>query len=323
VQPLQHLSQRFKDNKVVAVEKFQSAITIQSITRMFFSLRDFRYAREACVKIQSSFRRYAYQRILQEAIAKAVVLQCWFRTLAGKSLKLTLELKSKAIKKAVSCATILQSLVRGFLTRHRLGTANNAARLIQQAQRASVVRLRHKLLQVFHRQLSFNTSAPSLKRSNSALLPKEPLQLNRVRDIAPNLPRQNGVFVEVILNSVAVVLQSYVRRYIAKRVYHSKIVALKCKQTALKIVDQETNIAVMPGRMPKTPTQLESSSPDSSIILASPKQSIPTSTMYSKSPLESMPYVSSGQSGSHVDSVSVSQDQPTQFKSISPNSAIT
>eukprot|EP00956_Cyclotella_meneghiniana_P028015 scaffold64282_cov69-Cyclotella_meneghiniana.AAC.2 len=327
VQPLQHLSQHFKDKKVVAVPqqlKSRSAITIQSMTRMFFSLRDFRYAREACVKIQSSFRRYAYQRILQEAIAKAVVLQCWFRTLAGKSVKLTLELKSKAIKKAVSCATILQSLVRGFLTRHRLGTANDAARLIQQAQRASVVRLRHKLLQVFHRQSSFNTSAPSFKRSNSALLPKEPLQLNRVRDIAPNLPRQNGVFVEVILNSVAVVLQSYVRRYIAKRVYHSKIVALKCKQTALKIVDQETNIAVIPGRMPKTqPTQLESSSPDSSIILPSPKQSIPTSTMHSKSPLESMPYVSSGQSGSHVDSVSVSQDQPTQFESISPNSAIT
>lgn len=85
-------------------------------------------------------------------------------------------------------------------------------------------RLRNKLLRVFQEQ---SPSNHSFKRSNSALLPKDTRRYNRVREIAPHLPRENGAFVEVILNSVAVVIQSSARRYIALIEYKAKIEAAR------------------------------------------------------------------------------------------------
>ena len=52
-----------------------------------------------------------------------------------------------------------------------------------------------------------------------ALLPRHPESLNRIRDITPHLPRHHecGIFVEEIMNSVTVVIQSAARRYLAKQ----------------------------------------------------------------------------------------------------------
>jgi len=56
-------------------------------------------------------------------------------------------------------------------------------------------------------------------RKAKALLPRNSRSFNRVRDITPQLPRHHecGVFVEEILNSVTVVIQSAVRRYLVKQ----------------------------------------------------------------------------------------------------------
>ena len=58
----------------------------------------------------------------------------------------------------------------------------------------------------------------SLKKARS-LLPKDSRRLNRIKDITQHLPRNHecGIFVEEILNSVSVEIQSAARRYLVRR----------------------------------------------------------------------------------------------------------
>ena len=137
---------------------------------------------------------------------------------------------------------VLQGLARGYLLRRKLSLVNNAARVIQRARKRSFMRLRNKLLQVFHVQSPIE-SHPVLRRSNSALLPKDVQRLNRVREIAPHLPRGNGVFVEVILNTVAAVIQGAARRYIAMKKYKLKLKSLRCIQKNWAVALQQKYIA--------------------------------------------------------------------------------
>jgi hypothetical protein len=71
-----------------------------------------------------------------------------------------------------------------------------------------------------------------------ALLPRDSHSLNRIRDITPLLPRHSGVFVEEIMNSVTVVIQSAARRYLAKkkllRLHQAKSTADDEDQTKLE-----------------------------------------------------------------------------------------
>jgi hypothetical protein len=95
---------------------------------------------------------------------------------------------------------------------------------------------------VFHQQSYSSKNCLTIKRSNSALLPKDVKKLNRIQDIAPHLPRESGVFVEVILNSVAVVIQSSARSYIATKKFRMKLEASRCIQRNWRIIQQRDDI---------------------------------------------------------------------------------
>jgi hypothetical protein len=240
--------------------KKQAAIQIQSLARMRRSINHFANIRAASLKIQSYLRQHRSRTELRKKFSKVVVLQCWFRVLAAKSLLFSLEFEAAESNKTNlverTSATTLQRFVRGYLVRQQLSTANHAARTIQEARRRSVTRLRNKLLQVFHMQSSSIDSRPVMRRSNSALLPKDRQRLNRVREIAPHLPRENGVFVEVILNSVAVVIQSEARRRLAIKEYKSKMSALDIIQRFGRRVNQQiTKSEGIEEKIAKLPSQ--------------------------------------------------------------------
>ncbi|KAL3800005.1 hypothetical protein ACHAWO_004683 [Cyclotella atomus] len=211
--------------------KSRYAIQIQTLSRMAIARHKFSNKRAACVKIQNLVRKHQCQNALKKKLHKIVILQCWSRMLVAIALKISLETEAMQNHQAQlvenNSAITLQRFVRGYIIRHQFGRVNTAARTIQRAQKRSVARLRNKLLRVFQEQSPSNHSYPAFKRSNSALLPKDTHRYNRVREIAPHLPRENGVFVEVILNSVAVVIQSSARRYIALKEYKAKLEAAR------------------------------------------------------------------------------------------------
>jgi len=158
---------------------------------------------------------------------------------AAKSSRLYLAAKAFENKKAVvvqtNGAVVLQRVVRGYLIRRRLSSAHKAATVIQRTQRDCVIRLQKKLPKVFHLRSSLIeqcsvTHTSILKRSSSALLPKDRQKLNRIRDITPHLPRDQGVFIELILNSVAVNIQSFTRQHLAMKRFFAQLAALKCIQ---------------------------------------------------------------------------------------------
>ncbi|KAL7488475.1 hypothetical protein ACHAW6_014089 [Cyclotella cf. meneghiniana] len=215
--------------------KRQYAIKIQSLARMHFVSARLSRMRTACTQIQASFRRYQGQLQLRKKIFAARRLQCLFRMNEAKSLRFYLEAKTFESNKAdvvqTNSAVVLQRIVRGYLIRQRLSFAHEAATVIQRTQRDCVIRLQKKLLEVFHVRSSLieqcsvaHTSI--LKRSSSALLPKDKQKLNRIRDIAPHLPRDHGVFIELILNSVAVNIQSFARRHLAIKRFNVQLAAL-------------------------------------------------------------------------------------------------
>jgi len=124
----------------------------------------------------------------------------------------------------MSSVILIQCRLRGILVRNQLRCATNATVIIQRAWRQCVVSLRMKLLQVFE-YLSGTDSTrgismlPSPMKKAKALLPRDSRRLNRIKGITPKLPRYHecGVFVEEILNSVTVLIQSTVRRFLARQ----------------------------------------------------------------------------------------------------------
>eukprot|EP00804_Cyclotella_cryptica_P006989 CCRYP_007122-RA/>CCRYP_007122-RA protein AED:0.19 eAED:0.19 QI:71/1/1/1/1/0.5/2/46/3063 len=246
---LQSLYRRYYVQSVLP--RGQSAIKIQSYARMYFAAARLSIMRTACTQIQASFRRHQDQEMLRKKILAAKRLQCLFRMNVAKSSRLHLEFKATESKKAVaaqtSSAVALQRVAGGYLVRRRLNTAHKAATIIQRTWRNCVIRLQKKLLQVFHLR-----SSPSdqhsvahtsiLKRSSSALLPKDKQKLNRIRDITPHLPREHGVFIELILNSVAVNIQSFTRRHHAMKRFKVQLAALKCIQQCWRRRQRRTRV---------------------------------------------------------------------------------
>eukprot|EP01082_Thalassiosira_pseudonana_P006336 g5806.t1 g5806 contig20:200373-201581(+) len=78
------------------------------------------------------------------------------------------------------------------------------------------------------------TYSPSKMKRARALLPRDPRGLNRIRDITPQLPRDHecGEFVELVLNSVTVVIQSSARQFIVRQRYQRSREAACCIQRA-------------------------------------------------------------------------------------------
>ena len=124
----------------------------------------------------------------------------------------------------LASAVLMQLTVRGFILRRKLQVANNAAKIIQGAWRRCVLSLRMKLLQVFELVSNANptqgiSKIPTPMKKARTLIPRNSQSFNRIKGITPQLPRHHecGVFVEEILNSVTVVIQSTARRYIVRQ----------------------------------------------------------------------------------------------------------
>ena len=118
----------------------------------------------------------------------------------------------------------VQSVARGFILRKRLYLVNRAATIIQRSWRRCVSALREKLLVLFdtvsRAELPHAShSLPSPVKRARALLPRDITSFDRVRGATTNLPgrRESGVFVQEILNSVTVVIQSAARGYLVRK----------------------------------------------------------------------------------------------------------
>jgi len=118
----------------------------------------------------------------------------------------------------------LQNRLRGMLCRRKFRKANTASTIIQRCWRRCIISLKMDLLRVYeslcNKDGKVDTSIlpPPLKKARS-LLPKDSRRLNRIKDITQHLPRNHecGIFVEEILNSVSVKIQSVVRRFLVRR----------------------------------------------------------------------------------------------------------
>eukprot|EP00985_Skeletonema_marinoi_P029048 scaffold26568_cov98-Skeletonema_marinoi.AAC.2 len=179
-----------------------SAVVIQSLVRSRQCQRELtmrrarlRVREAAAVTIQSFARSYN-ARIVQSRIVSTQLL-----------------MRSKS-------AVLIQSIVRMYLFNSRFDVANKAACTIQHAWRRFVSSLQEKilvvsdLLTVSRCSASFHLPMPMHKART--LLPRDLKRLNRIRSITPHLPRRYecGVFIQEVMNSVAMVIQSFARRYL-------------------------------------------------------------------------------------------------------------
>jgi hypothetical protein len=180
----------------------------------------------AAVVIQSVFRsrlcrrelinRKAELRVREAAV---VIIQAFARscnahnTVQSRIILLSRLMESKSV-------VLIQSIVRMLLVKSRFDVANKAAHIIQHAWRRFVSSLQEKILVVSElltvSRYSCNSRLPIPMYKARALLPRDLKRLNRIRSITPHFPRRYecGVFIQEVINSVAIVIQSFVRRYI-------------------------------------------------------------------------------------------------------------
>lgn len=197
-----------------AAIKIQAIVRSCSSQRLLFQRKEQRRESNAATAIQAAARSWRFRRHFPERII-GETMRSEFPT--GGDDKCIPELSN-------SSAIVIQCIIQGYLVRNKLEVANKAAQIIQCAWRRCVFSLRMKLLQVFEflssRDLTHgNSMVPSPMKKARTLLPRDSRRLNRMRDITPQLPRYHecGVFVEEILNSVTVVIQSAARRYLVKQ----------------------------------------------------------------------------------------------------------
>ena len=237
----QELSRRRYIAQVELNNQMTAATTIQSIARIQRSKQELLMRREAyqtevdaATLIQSIVRSLVAKEILRDhqqrlacRVAAAMIIQSVVRSWKCQQQQRTRQIPAVPYQEdivAASSVIVIQARIRGFLFRNTFSKANNAARTIQCAWRRCVISLRVKLLQVFtlasreDSSLGISTIPFPMKKAR-VLLPRDSQRLNRIRDITPHLPRHHecGVFVEEIMNSVTVVIQSAARRYLAKQ----------------------------------------------------------------------------------------------------------
>jgi len=175
--------------------------------QLHFILEKSVHENKAAAMIQLHFRRHREMKMLKCKRFIALSLQSFLR-------------KKIAYKVKKISAILIQSRVRRFLLWRKLVQVNEAAAKIQKAWMKCVILLRKELLHAL-KIVSFPVrSSPFFHSSHKAriLLPKDPQGLKRMKFIAHQLPRSHecGIFIETVLNSVAVVIQSFSRRYLAR-----------------------------------------------------------------------------------------------------------
>jgi len=260
--------------------KMRAATTIQSIVRSQRSKQELLKRREAyqaevdaATLIQSVVRSLVvkgrmrdHQQRLGHRVASATIIQSVVRSWNCQQLQRTRQTSASSHREA--SVIMIQARIRGFLFRNTFSKANNAARTIQCAWRRCVISLRVKLLQVFTLASREDSSLgisniPSPMKKARVLLPRDSQRLNRIRDITPHLPRHHecGVFVEEIMNSVTVVIQSAARRYLAKQ----KV--LKRRQTISVDVLQDPSICEEPNDIEEHDSTMRFSSEDEDILI--------------------------------------------------------
>jgi len=277
---------RLKYAREFELDRRMRAATIiqsQSIVRSQRSKQELLKRREAyqaevdaATLIQSVVRSLVAKGILRDhrqrlahRVDAATIIQSVVRSWKCQQLQKTRQIPAVPYQEVVASSVIvIQARMRGFLFRNTFNKANNAARTIQCAWRRCVISLRAKLLQVFtlaSRDCSLGTSTiPSPMKKARVLLPRDSQRLNRIRDITPHLPRHHecGVFVEEIMNSVTVVIQSAARRYLAKQ----KV--LKHRQTITSVdVLQDTSICEEPNDIEEHDSTMRFSSEDEDILI--------------------------------------------------------
>ena len=225
------------NRKLLAATKIQSIVRSMKCQGDFINIRmEASQAQQhlaAVIKIQSLIRSHSCRKELNVRREKAhqarvllatVKIQSFLRSCQHGEKFLSISYQADIF---ITSAVVIQSIGRGYILRSKLKKVNDAARSIQHAWIRCVISLQMKLLQVFELASNQHTangiySIQSPMKKARALLPRHPESLNRIRDITPQLPRQYecGIFVEEIVNSVAVVIQSAARQYLAKKKFH-------------------------------------------------------------------------------------------------------
>ena len=185
---------------------------------------------EAATAIQSFARarrceiEYGQRKARHKAMQAAVSIQSLARSFMHRRRYLSRRPDPEDVTEDDIAAIKVQSAVRGFILRKRLYLVNRAATTIQRSWRRCVVVLRKKLLVLLDTvscaelpHAAFLLPSP-VKRAR-ALLPRNVTSFDRVRDVTTNLPgrHESGVFVQEILNSVTVVIQSAARGYLVRK----------------------------------------------------------------------------------------------------------
>ncbi len=247
-------------------ERNTMAIQIQAAARSWLCRRHRLFAWLSATTIQSRWRSYLChdellvrrrkleRRRLAINAAAAVTIQSAVRSwLCRRELNKmegfeatsirTSEATSDAIQvtstdhlSELKSVVLIQSIGRMFILKNGVDVANKAASLIQQAWRRFVVSLQKKILEVSQLVVSHcsrNNPLPDSMHKARALLPRDLERLNRLRSITPRLPRRYecGVFIQEVMNSVAIVIQTYARRYLV-------VVRLKRLHRAASVVQK-------------------------------------------------------------------------------------
>eukprot|EP00574_Skeletonema_japonicum_P000669 CAMPEP_0201738838 /NCGR_PEP_ID=MMETSP0593-20130828/45462_1 /ASSEMBLY_ACC=CAM_ASM_000672 /TAXON_ID=267983 /ORGANISM="Skeletonema japonicum, Strain CCMP2506" /LENGTH=823 /DNA_ID=CAMNT_0048233069 /DNA_START=499 /DNA_END=2970 /DNA_ORIENTATION=- len=182
-----------------------AAIVIQSIVRSRSCRRELTVRKERlCVRDAAAVTIQSFARSCNDRIVQSRILSTHFL------------MRSKS-------AILIQSIARMYLFRSRFEVANKAAYIIQRAWRQFVSSLQGKILVVSDLLAVSRYSCRSHllipMHKARTLLPRDLKRLNRIRSITPHLPRRHecGVFIQEVMNSVAMVIQSVARRYLVLR----------------------------------------------------------------------------------------------------------
>jgi len=201
------ISAQLSQDRVLEASRVEAAITIQS------------YARARRCEIE-----YGVIKARHKAIHAAISIQSVARSFMHRRRYISRRPDPEPVTEDDIAAIKVQSAARGFILRTRLDLVNRAATIIQRSWRRCVLVLRKKLLVLLDAVSCADLphaahSLPSPVKRARALLPRDVTGFGRVRDVTANLPgrRESGAFVQEILNSVTVVIQSAARGYLVRK----------------------------------------------------------------------------------------------------------
>jgi len=214
-------------HSTIVSPKHKSAIIIQTVSRSWQFRRKFIKGKEH--KISKRQLVYRRNKFCSDQITANVEI---------------VNAHEEFVPKSKTPLLLIQRWLRGFLIRNSLRRATKAARVIQARWFRYITVLRVKLVQAFQSPFNLDDHTQYFSiispRMNVAriFLPRETTGLKRIRDITPKLPHHHecGVFIEEMLNSVVVVIQSAARRYVARQKLLTLIYQNSLKDTTLPLL---------------------------------------------------------------------------------------